>query len=308
MIVPSYPDYGPLSYRPFNRGNKLHRRDRQDIQLHPTAPDDPANTTTTEITAATTIRTHPYVSSRPSLWGAARAQEELSFTFVGSRRILSRKAGLKRCYSEVDTDDDPYTCVKVDEIWAPPEKVEDVRKNKALMSTLRSRHIKMLAETAIELIEREQSFNKLLNRLANVVHNDDPLMAQPPALAPVPLPNPTAGHSFLPCLEAFFMLEDGMSPNGIDTLKTVRELVEENIGCGNEYIQQLGNIRNKLTRVYEQKKALAKKVAPSKSRIRIAKAMANQSGFEYLMNGLAASGGGGGGGSGQNHLYSTRSR
>ncbi|TPX34047.1 hypothetical protein SmJEL517_g03218 [Synchytrium microbalum] len=213
--VTNTPDYGPYNYAPFNRGNKLKRRDKEGGFPN---------------------------SDRPSLWGATRVQEDFHFTHVGSRKILARKTGPKRSY-DLD-DDEPYASIKVDEIWTPPDKVEDVRKNKSLMHSLRSRHIKMLAETAIELIEREQGFNKLLNRLADVVHSDDP-----------------ATHDKM-------NIEEGLNPKGLESLKAVRELVEENIGCGNEYIQQLGNIRNKLTRVYEQKKSLAKNVAPAKAKPR----------------------------------------
>lgn len=106
------------------------------------------------------------------------------------------------------------------EIWTPPEKVEDVRKNKALMHSLRSRHIKMLAETAIELIESEQSFNKLLNRLADVVYNDDPLLNEPALLE-------SSSSKVEDVQEVkLFDLEEGLSKNGMIALKCVRELVE----------------------------------------------------------------------------------
>jgi hypothetical protein len=61
------------------------------------------------------------------------------------------------------------------EIWSPIEKVSDIRKNSALVRTLKGRQLKLLANVAMEMIERESHINRILNQLVDVIQLDDPL-------------------------------------------------------------------------------------------------------------------------------------
>lgn len=72
-------------------------------------------------------------------------------------------------------DEDPFSNVQIEDIWLMPEKLEDIPQNPALVYTLRNRRLKLLSQSAMEMVERESRFCQSLHQLLDLVSMDDPL-------------------------------------------------------------------------------------------------------------------------------------
>ena len=57
--------------------------------------------------------------------------------------------------------------------WALPDTMEQVRSIESMVHTLRSRHLRGLAEVAMEMIETDASLYRLLSRLGDWVQDQD---------------------------------------------------------------------------------------------------------------------------------------
>ncbi|KAJ3105979.1 hypothetical protein HDU96_008373 [Phlyctochytrium bullatum] len=196
-------DFGPYSFRPLNRGGKLLNR-----AVEPT-----------------------FVSTKPSLLAMHSIDEQIKFEKMGKKRVLVRKNAWRK---EEDEEGNPYADINVEEIWCPLEKPEDVRKNKSAVRTLRSRQLKILANAAMEIIEREARIQRLLGRLSDVVMMEDPLMQD-------------------------INLSEGVSP---ELYGEFRQMVMENLCTTSEFLKRISEARSKLVMAYLKKKNLAKKLAP----------------------------------------------
>ncbi|KAI8372693.1 uncharacterized protein BYT42DRAFT_577659, partial [Radiomyces spectabilis] len=120
-------------------------------------------------------------------WGVSDAQfggnrlraprglrEETEYTKGGKRRPVLKR---KRRYIDddlLDEEEDPYKLINMEDILSPIETPTDVVRRPALRRIMKSPQIEALTETAMEFIESEKNFNKILCRLAAILHNDDP--------------------------------------------------------------------------------------------------------------------------------------
>ncbi|KAI9190867.1 uncharacterized protein BJ171DRAFT_538508 [Polychytrium aggregatum] len=208
-------DFGPSSYRPYNRGNKLKRRARE-----------PAT-----------------ISTRPVLWASANIDQDFHLGRIGKRRAIMRKvfnasgaAGPgAAALAPDDDDDDPYKDIKIEEIWGLPESLDDVRNHRPMVHSLRSRHLKMLEATSLEMIEMEAQLYKLLNRISDVFQGDDP---------------------------EFAPLVDVEKTIPVELLQRIRDLTQEHIGNTRESMRRLTLTKTKLNRIHDEKRTIARQLAP----------------------------------------------
>ncbi|TPX69096.1 hypothetical protein SpCBS45565_g02728 [Spizellomyces sp. 'palustris'] len=190
--------HGARSYRPFNRGNKLKR----------------------------SIEQPPVLPTKPTLWSLHAIDEEYEFAHIGKRRAIMRKGRRRK------DEDDPYAGINIDEIWSLPDTPTDAARVSSVLHTLRNRHLKVLSQTAMNMVEKEQDFNKTIARFAQMIQQDDPLYQDIDLEGTVPQ----------------------------DVLNTLRDSVQELVSCSNEYVKRVGDMRDKLIIAHAQKKTLAKKL------------------------------------------------
>ncbi|KAJ3199078.1 hypothetical protein HDU67_003124, partial [Dinochytrium kinnereticum] len=117
------------------------------------------------------------------------------FEQIGKKKAIVRKGGP---WMSEEPDENPYSEINIEgepfgggvgrllflklilhffskkELWGSLEKPEDVRRNKCAVRTLRSRQIKILAGTAMDLIESEARLHRLMGRLSDLIMLDDP--------------------------------------------------------------------------------------------------------------------------------------
>ncbi|OAD75244.1 hypothetical protein PHYBLDRAFT_143506 [Phycomyces blakesleeanus NRRL 1555(-)] len=108
--------------------------------------------------------------------------EESEYTKAGKKRtVVKRKK--RRLDEEIsDEEEDPYTLVNIEgkpnfffhSILSPIESPTDIVRRPALRRIIQSRQVEGLAKTAMEFIEGEKNFNKILCRLCAILHHDDP--------------------------------------------------------------------------------------------------------------------------------------
>ncbi|KAI8849924.1 hypothetical protein BC829DRAFT_174327 [Chytridium lagenaria] len=108
----------------------------------------------------------PFVSSKPSLMSMHSVEESTKFENIGKKRVISLKGE--------DLDDNPYAEINIEEHWGALDKVEDIKKNKSAVRTLRNRQLKIMSQTAMDLIEQEAGFHRMIGRLSDIVMMDDP--------------------------------------------------------------------------------------------------------------------------------------
>ncbi|KAI9092719.1 hypothetical protein DFS34DRAFT_288398 [Phlyctochytrium arcticum] len=198
-IHPTSTDHhGPRSYRPFNRGNKLKRS----IEQPGTVPE------------------------KPTLCSVHAIDEEYEFAHVGKRRAILKKARRRR------DEDDPYAGINIEEIWSLPDSPTDLSRVSSVLHALKDRHLKILSQSAMAMVEREQEFNKTIARFAAIIQMDDPMVQD-------------------------VGFEEGLPG---EVLKGLREGVQELVSCSNEYVKRIGDMRDKLIMAHVQKKRLAKKL------------------------------------------------
>ncbi|KAJ3298907.1 hypothetical protein HK104_010210 [Borealophlyctis nickersoniae] len=207
-------DFGVKNYRPYNRGNKLKR-----------AVEQPA-----------------IVPTKPTLWAIHSIDEDMElrltrtqFGHIGKRRAIVRKGSARSKHGDAEGGD-PYAGINIDEIWAQPEKPEDVGKIRSARHTLRNRQLKILSDSAMGMIEKEKAFSRRISRFAQLIQQDDPLSQDVNFEETVPA----------------------------DVLKQLRENVQDLMSCSNEYVDRIGEMRSKLLRAYQQKKSIARRLVPFK--------------------------------------------
>ncbi|KAI9003087.1 hypothetical protein BC832DRAFT_559930 [Gaertneriomyces semiglobifer] len=153
-----YDVHGDLSYRPFNRGNKLKP----------------------------TLEQPAVLPTRPGCWGIHAIEEGLEYVQVNKRRAIVQKriflsGDADENENEDDEDDDeenPYAGINIENIWSLPTTASSSSTPNSLhhlTAPLRTPHLKALSNTCISLIESEQHFTGKLARFARILQSDDPL-------------------------------------------------------------------------------------------------------------------------------------
>ncbi|KAI8893432.1 hypothetical protein BC833DRAFT_531780 [Globomyces pollinis-pini] len=183
-------------FRPCNRGNKL--RAALDAYCSPT---------------------------RPTLWPSH--DEETEFMNIGKRRAIVRRRYQR---SQYQGEEDPYADIQIQDIWQLPEKYEDLLHIEPIKDTFKSRHLQLLSEELMQIIEQYASFYRNILQLGRILLNDDPDK---------------------------FDLFKTMDP--ADLIKCL-QATEELTALINEYMERLSDIRRKLIKSYLQKKQLAIKL------------------------------------------------
>ncbi|KAJ3136093.1 hypothetical protein HDU90_003496 [Geranomyces variabilis] len=195
---------GARSYRPFNRGNKLKR----------------------------TLEQPAVVPTKPTLWTVHHIDEEFEFAQLGKRRAIMRKGKRRR------EEDNPYADINIDELWSMPSTPAEAAALPAVVHTLRSRSLKILSQTAMTLVEREQEFNKNMSRFAQMLQSDDPLFQ-----------NIEIGGTLPP-----------------EFLEDLQNDLQEVVSRSNEFVKRIGDTRDKLMQAHVQKKVIAKQLLPSEKK------------------------------------------
>ncbi|SAM02093.1 hypothetical protein [Absidia glauca] len=174
--------------------------------------------------------------------------EETELIKEGKKHTVVKR---KRRFLEDDgsDEDDPYTMINIEDILSPIETPTDIVQRPALRRILKSNQIDALAGTAMEFIEGEKNFNKVLCRLSSILHQDDPQY----------LDLDLNVKDDADDLEDAVKKETGESAADTaasEVVRHVKELLLENINYSNEYLARLQGARDKLTKARLQKDAL----------------------------------------------------
>ncbi|KAI7880424.1 hypothetical protein K492DRAFT_207517 [Lichtheimia hyalospora FSU 10163] len=175
-------------------------------------------------------------------------------------------------------EDDPYRQINIEDILSPIEIPTDIVRRPALKRIIKSPQIEGLASTAMEFIESEKNFSKILSRLSAILHRDDPqyldlVLERSPEqrkkrktsqqqTTTTEQDKIKDNESDQPLLQAKeeemeTTTEDfGPDTEAIEVVRSVRELLLENINFSNEYLSRLQGARDKLTKAHMQKEAL----------------------------------------------------
>ncbi|CAO3591462.1 unnamed protein product [Absidia cylindrospora] len=177
------------------------------------------------------------------------------------------------------------------DILSPIETPTDIVQRPALRRILKSGQIDALAGTAMEFIEGEKNFNKVLCRLSSILHQDDPQyldlnfdnasmtngstttsddvlfkkeVIESDAAAVVDDATTTTTTTIIK-KEDDEVVVNATPPttttteedeNAAEVVRHVKELLLENINYSNEYLARLQGARDKLTKARLQKDAL----------------------------------------------------
>lgn len=60
------------------------------------------------------------------------------------------------------------------EIWAMPDRPEDLRRHASTVRTLRSRQLRIMMDDLMNMIESQKEIGRQLTRLTDVLQQDDP--------------------------------------------------------------------------------------------------------------------------------------
>ncbi|CAO3629339.1 unnamed protein product [Cunninghamella blakesleeana] len=177
-------------------------------------------------------------------------------------------------------------------ILSPIESPVDIVQRPTLRRILKSKQIDALAGTAMEFIESEKNFNKILCRLSSILHQDDPQYLDlnfdnldknddennDDLISPKKEDATASSNSnelteksesttiakehnqtdISTTTEVTIKKENNESDNtdALEVLRHVKELLLENINYSNEYLSRLQGARDKLTKARLQKDAL----------------------------------------------------
>jgi len=139
--------------------------------------------------------------------------------------LVNRKKTSVNKKVELDPDSDPYYNIKVEEIFSIPDKIEDINNNKTSVAILRNRQLRVIYYSMMTMIEKERVKLRKLIDLCNLLQGD------------------TVDY-------IGYDIENKIPQ---DKLNKLRELAQENLNCGLEYIKNLRNIRNMILQAYLQK-------------------------------------------------------
>ncbi|KAJ1554907.1 hypothetical protein HK405_003756, partial [Cladochytrium tenue] len=215
-------DYGAVNYRPINRGQKLRGRTMEP----PGARVEPG---------------------RPALGAMHAIEEHTKFERIGKKRVLARRgnpvalAAAAARRDPGDVQENPYAGITIEGLWGPLEKVSDVSRNRAAVHTLRSRSVRALASTAMDMIEDtagpaigQPSAYRALGRVASWAYQDEPSLGPDPYELGVPA----------------------------EVVDEFRATVETCLCVNNERLRYLARIRDRLNVVHSRKKRLARALVP----------------------------------------------
>ncbi|KAL2914593.1 hypothetical protein HK105_205944 [Polyrhizophydium stewartii] len=196
-------DFGSRNYRPYNRGNKLKRLLEQPHSL----------------------------PSRPTLWPLHHLDEEYEYISVGNRRAIVRK----RQRSLVGTDngslDDPYSEIKMEEIWTLPDKPDDLRSIEPVVHTLKSRDLHILSGEAMKMVEGEVQLYRTLTQFTELLQGENPSFED-------------------------VQLDDVPA----ELVAGLQEDAEELVGCISEVMNRLQETRKHIIRATMQKHSLSERL------------------------------------------------
>ncbi|GAB5591340.1 hypothetical protein Unana1_06240 [Umbelopsis nana] len=203
--------------------------------------------------------------------------EQIDLVKNGKQRSAIKRRKRKFDEEFSDEDEDPYTQVKVEDILSPIETPSDIVRRPTLRRILKSPQMELLANTSMEFIESEKTFNKILSRLSSILYCDDPQY-----LDVTYERTSTTNANNDEYTMAVDSKADGHGRKSSPTETTqgrigyrgdaagddearqilvrVRELLQENINFSNEYLNRLRSARAKLTRTNTQKKQLWKRL------------------------------------------------
>ncbi|KAI8343228.1 hypothetical protein BC941DRAFT_410765 [Chlamydoabsidia padenii] len=176
--------------------------------------------------------------------------EETDLIKSGKKHTVVKR---KRRFLEDDGSDeeDPYTQINIEDILSPIETPTDIVQRPALRRILKSKQIDALASTAMEFIEGEKNFNKVLCRLSSILHRDDPQYLDLDLNFNKDNNDDDANDQTKIKQE-----NEGVDTAASDVVRHVKELLLENINYSNEYLARLQGARDKLTKARLQKDAL----------------------------------------------------
>ncbi|ORZ00115.1 hypothetical protein BCR43DRAFT_521198 [Syncephalastrum racemosum] len=233
-----------------------------------------------------------------------------------SRTVVKRRRRFLDDEVSDGGEDDPYMQINIEEILSPIEVPTDIMRRPALKRIIKSPQIEGLANTAMEFIEGEKNFNKILSRLSAILHKDDPQYldltfertpeerkrykidhskpkeeeqeqenddqqnskqasssssSSPSSSSPAqqqtgqqeeqePSVKKEEKTGDVDMLHASDDDETGPDLEAQELVRTVRELLLENINFSNEYLSRLQGARDKLTKAHMQKDALYKQL------------------------------------------------
>ncbi|KAI9322270.1 hypothetical protein BX666DRAFT_2103654 [Dichotomocladium elegans] len=213
--------------------------------------------------------------------------------------VKRRRRNLDDELSDV-ADDDPYRQINIEDILSPIEVPTDIVQRPALKRIIKSPQIEGLARTAMEFIESEKNFSKILSRLSAILHHDDPQYLDlefertpeqrrkrkamsamdategsegkkldgeekgkdtdraDAAMSENNKKDEAAAETMSEPKKEDVEMEDDLGPDteAIEVVRSVRELLLENINFSNEYLSRLQSARDKLTKAHMQKEAL----------------------------------------------------
>ncbi|SAM02909.1 hypothetical protein [Absidia glauca] len=186
-----------------------------------------------------------------------RGYKHILFTNVmnGGKQHTVVKRKRRHLDDDATDEEDPYTLINIEEVLSPIETPTDIVQRPALRRILQSGHINALAGTAMEFIEGEKDFNKVLCRLSAILHKDDPqyldvdLDDTPSSTQTDTIEEPTTDAK-----DSNDTTASTTSENKV--VRHVKELLLENINLSNEYLARLQGARDKLTKARLQKEAL----------------------------------------------------
>jgi hypothetical protein len=178
---------------------------------------------------------------------------------------------------EGDPYDNPYKDINVEDILGPLEKPEDAVRKSHYRRILRSKHLESLANELMERIEKEHEFNKKISRLMIVLQGDD-ADHQDLDFRLNPPPETVSTRVFkaeeVEGGKNFGVLNVGLQGNdrskgkraqeakdqGLETLITVREQLQEQLESSNEILRRYQETREGVLKAIRQKNMIYKRL------------------------------------------------
>ncbi|KAH6559903.1 hypothetical protein BASA50_005891 [Batrachochytrium salamandrivorans] len=151
------------------------------------------------------------------------------------RRAISHK-GQRPSRQQRDScmvqEDEPYSDIKMEELWLLPDQPKGIRFSRPFIHTMRSKDLRILSRKAMVMIEEEAKLFRTLNQFTEMLQGDDP-----------------ATHDL-------HMLDSLPEELGLG----LQEDAEDMLGCVTETIARLQDSRKFLIKTTIQKKDLLKRL------------------------------------------------
>ncbi|KAH9247362.1 hypothetical protein BASA81_015025 [Batrachochytrium salamandrivorans] len=176
------------------------------------------------------------LSSKPTLWHVHQIDEDLEYIHPKTgRRAISHK-GQRPSRQQRDScmvqEDEPYSDIKMEELWLLPDQPKGIRFSRPFIHTMRSKDLRILSRKAMVMIEEEAKLFRTLNQFTEMLQGDDP-----------------ATHDL-------HMLDSLPEELGLG----LQEDAEDMLGCVTETIARLQDSRKFLIKTTIQKKDLLKRL------------------------------------------------